>query len=318
MKRVSIDIVTSALNEELCIDEFVARVNQVFTEERDYSHRITIIDNGSTDATWSRIVDQSKKFKNVRGIRMSRTFTFDAALTCGIDHATSDYLIIMASDLQDPPDVIHYFLREREKGFDQVVARIIKRAHVPALRRLLSNIFYRVTFWATDGLIPKNVSDYRLMSRRVYENVKLLRENHRFMRGLTAWTGFSTSFVDIERPNRFAGKSKWLGLDLFTVLFNAIRATFAFSVKPLWIVSFFCFVFGAFSFIGLAILIFLFVVNGVPFNGFGSLIGFAVLSFGILMFTLGVISLYLSLMYEETQKRPIYVIASTTHFSIDK
>lgn len=310
--RTTIDIVTSALNEELCIPEFIARINKVFELEPQYSHRITIIDNGSTDSTWNEIIKYSGFSEVVRGIKMSRTFSFDAALTCGIDHAEGDFLVIMASDLQDPPETIHSFLRQVENGFDQVVARVEKRGQVPWLRRNLSTLFYKFTFWATDGLIPKNVSDFRIMSRKVYKSVRLLRENHRFMRGLSAWTGFKTTTITIERASRFAGKSKWLGLNLFTVLSTAVRATFAFSVKPLLVVTFTCFFFGIVSIISLVPLTLLFILRGVPFGGFGTLIGFAIISFGTIMITLAIISLYLTLIYEETKNRPLYIIDSIT------
>jgi dolichol-phosphate mannosyltransferase len=310
----TVDIVTSALNEELCISEFISRVNKVFDNETAYSHRIIIIDNGSTDSTWEVISKHVCTSKHVRGIRMSRTFSFDSALTCGMDQAESDYLVIMASDLQDPPEVIHDLLREIEKGYDQVVVRIGKRGEVPWLRRVLSRCFYGFSFWATNGLIPKNVSDFRLMSRKVYCNVRQLRENHRLMRGLTAWTGFSTTSITIERPNRFAGKSKWLGTNLLTVMLTALRATFAFSVKPLLIVSLTSIIFGVTSIFSLLPLTVFFIIYGVPFGGFGSLIGFAILSFGILMLTLGVICLYLSLTFEETQNRPLYIIESTIQY----
>ena len=242
---------------------------------------------------------------------MSRTFSFDAALTCGIDQAESDYLVIMASDLQDPPEVIHDLLREIEKGYDQVVVHIGKRGEVPWIRRMLSKCFYSFNFWATNGLIPKDVSDFRLMNRKVYCGVRNLRENYRFIRGLSAWTRFNTTSITIERPNRFAGKSKWLSTNIFTILSAAIRSIFAFSVKPLLIASFSSIVFGVLSILSLIPLTAFFIIYGVPFGGFGSLIGFAVLSFGILMTTRGIISLYLSLTFEETQNRPIYIIDST-------
>ena len=311
VQKARVDIVTSALNEELCIAELTSRLEQVFQNEPLYSYRITIIDNGSSDSTWSEITKLAKKSKNIRGIRMSRTFSFDSALTCGMDFADADYLIIMASDLQDPPEVIHDLLREIEKGFDQVVVHVGKREYVPFVRRFLSSIFYKFNYWATDGLVPKNVSDYRIMSRRLYLSVQKLRENHRFMRGLSAWAGFKTSSVTIVRPNRFAGESKWLGINFFEVLSTAIRATFAFSIKPLLIVSFTSFLLGIISFMSLIPMSLLFLINGVPFGGFGTLIGFAVLSFGTLMTAFGVIALYISLIYEETKQRPLYIIQET-------
>ena len=225
--KITVDVVTSALNEELCIPEFIARMRKVFDSEANYLFRLTIIDNGSSDKTWNLIEEQAKNYPNIRGIKMSRTFPFDSALTCGLDHAESDYLVIMTSDLQDPPETLPDLLRESEKGFDQVVVKIRKRSQVPWPRRLLSQLFYRISHWSTNGLIPRNVSDYRIMSRKVYSQIKLMRESHRFMRGLGAWVGFNTSSVTIERPNRFAGKSKWLDTSFLSVLSTGVKGIFA-------------------------------------------------------------------------------------------
>jgi len=307
-KKTTIDIVTSALNEELCVPEFISRMRKVFDSEPNYLFRLTIIDNGSSDKTWNLIEEQAKNYPNIRGIKMSRTFPFDSALSCGLDHAEGDYLVIMTSDLQDPPETLPDLLRESEKGFDQVVVKIKKRSQVPWPRRLLSQLFYRISHWSTNGLIPRNVSDYRIMSRKVYAQIKLMRESHRFMRGLGAWVGYNTSSVTIERPNRFAGKSKWLDTSFLTVLSTGVKGIFAFSVKPLSILSFVCTLIGVVSLLSLIPLTAIFIINGVPFGGFGSLIGFAILSFGIIMLALGVIALYVGLIYEDTKKRPIYLV----------
>lgn len=306
--KKTIDVVTSALNEEMCIPEFIDRIRRVFEKETDYSYRLTIIDNGSSDRTWNLIGEYVKRNKNIRGIKMSRTFALDSALTCGLDYAEKDFVILMTSDLQDPPETIHLLLREIEKGFDQVVVRIKKRDQVPLLRRSLSQAFYRISSWSTEGLIPKNVSDYRIMSRKVYSQARLLRESHRFMRGLVAWTGYNTSSVTIDRPDRFAGESKWLNMNLFSVLSISVKGILAFSSKPLSIISFFSVFFGGLALLSLIPLTAIFFIQGVPFGGFGTLIGFAILSFGMIMISMGTMALYVGLIYEETKRRPIYVV----------
>jgi hypothetical protein len=228
---------------------------------------------------------------------VSRTFSFDFALTCGLDHADSDHLVIMASNLQDPTETIPSLLREIEKGFAQVTVRIGKRSQAPITRRLLTSIFYNLNFWASDGLIPKIVSDFRIMRRKVYKEGKLLRESHRFMRGLSAWTGFNTSAVTIERPPRFAGKSRWLGMSFYSVLASAVRRIFAFSVKPLSIIAFSSIFLGQLALVSLIPLKIVIFTQGVYFGGFGTLIGFAVLSTGVIMITPGTISVYFNSNY---------------------
>lgn len=316
--KITVDVATSALNEELCIPEFIARMRKVFDAETNYSFRLTIVDNGSSDKTWSLIEEETKHCPRIRGIKMSRTFPFDSALTCGLDHAEGDYLVLMTSDLQDPPETLHELLREIEKGFDQVVVKIRKRSQVPWPRRLLSQIFYGMSYWSTDGLIPRNVSDFRIMSKKVYSQIKIMKESHRFMRGLGAWVGYNSSSIVIERPNRFAGKSKWLDMSFFSVLSTGVKGIFAFSAKPLSILSFVCMLLGVVSFLSLIPLTIFFFTNGVPFGGFGTLIGFAILSFGVIMLALGVLAEYVSLIYEDTKKRPIYLIDQIVFSSNDK
>ena len=137
----SLDIATSALNEEGNVIELYERIRKVMNSHPEYDWRLIFCDNNSSDKTWGLISKLSIENANVLGIRMSRTFPLDSAFTCGIDLATADALIIMASDLQDPPEVIHDFLDLYEKGFEQVVARVIKREHVPLISRKLSTIF---------------------------------------------------------------------------------------------------------------------------------------------------------------------------------
>jgi glycosyltransferase involved in cell wall biosynthesis len=305
----SIDIVTSALNEKDCLPELFTRLRTVINSETAYIFRLIIIDNGSTDGTWEIIKSQTKPDLNVIALRMSRTFDLDAAFTCGIDHATADALILMTSDLQDPPEVIHSLLREYENGSEQVLVRITSRKTVPITRRILSKAYYWLMNNLTDGMIPKSVSDFRLLSRDVYENVRELRESHRFMRGISSWVGFKCSYIEIARPPRYAGESKWLGKSLVSVLSTASRSIFAFSIKPLILLSAIGSILSVFSIIALSASVIGWLLVGVPFAGFGVIVSLAILGFSITILALGVIAQYLGLIYEEVKKRPIYIIA---------
>ena len=189
-KATSVDIVTSAFNEEDCLPELFDRVRKVFEGETSYSYRILVVDNGSSDRTWSIIQTYGEQDQRIAGFRMSRNFSLDAAFTCGLDHAESDVAIIMTSDLQDPPESIPALLREFENGYEQVLVRIRSRNSVPLLRRLLSKIFYKTAKKMTGGMLPESVSDFRLVSRKTYSAIRQLRESHRFLRGLGSWVGF--------------------------------------------------------------------------------------------------------------------------------
>jgi dolichol-phosphate mannosyltransferase len=311
MKK-TVDVITSAFNEEDCLPELFNRLNVIAEQENNYDFRFIVIDNGSQDRTWDLIKDIQESDNRYSGIKMSRNFTLDAAFTCGLDHAKSDIAIIMTSDLQDPPEAIPLLLRQFESGYDQVLAKITNRGTVPLLRRKLSESFYKIANFMTGGMLPESVSDFRLVSRKCYEAIRTLRESHRFLRGLGSWVGFKTTNIEIERPPRFAGESKWLGTSLIRVVIHGFQSIFAYSTLPLAWVS----IFGVFASLGsllsLAVLTSMWILLGVPFAGFGSIIAAIVLCFSITILVLGVIAQYIGLIYEEVKRRPLYLISETT------
>ena len=308
----TLDIITSAYNEEECLPELFGRISKVMSSELSYTYRLLVIDNGSFDKTWEVINRECMDSKNVIGIRMSRNFSLDSAFTCGLDYATADLAIIMTSDLQDPPEAIPLMLRKFENGYDQVLAKILKRGSVPLMRRVLSKIFYKLANGMTSGMLPESVSDFRLVNRRTYSAIRSMRESHRFLRGLGAWVGFKTTHIEIERPPRFAGESKWLGMSFFRVVGVASKSILAYSAQPLAWVSVLGFSMSILSFLSLFLLTFFWVVAGVPFAGFGSLIGVTLLGFSITMFSVGILAQYLGLIYEEVKQRPLYLVTETT------
>ena len=308
----SLDIITSAYNEEECLPELFKRINKVMRGESEYDFRLIVIDNGSIDRTWDLICRESEINNKVVGVRMSRNFSLDSAFTCGLDYANADVAIVMTSDLQDPPEAIPQLLRKFEEGYDQVLAKILKRESVPLLRRLLSKIFYKLAKAMTSGMLPESVSDFRLVNKRTYSAIRRLRESHRFLRGIGAWVGFKTTNIDIERPPRFAGESKWLGMSFFRVVGVASKSILAYSAQPLAWVSILGLSMSALSIFGLFVLVIFWIIFGVPFAGFGSLIGVMVLGFSLTMFAIGILAQYLGLIYEEVKQRPLYLVTETS------
>lgn len=308
----SIHVITSAFNEEVCIPELYRQLVDVFELESEYSWKLLIIDNGSSDNTWKIISNISNLDSRVQGVRMSRNFSLDAAFTCGVDLVDSDAAVIMCSDLQDPPHVISQFLREFESGYDQVVAKVIRRDSVPLIRRILSSLFYKFANALTDNQIPQGVSDFRLVSKACYLAMRRMREQHRFVRGLFAWTGFKTKEIPIDRPPRFGGQSHFLGTHLFRVLSWSVQSIISNTTKPLIWISFFGFVSSFLSiFLVLAFSI-LWLIVGVPFAGFGTIVGLVSLGFSLMFLFTGVIAQYLALIFEQVKERPLYLIAEKT------
>lgn len=312
-RKMTIDVITSAYNEEDCLPELFNRLEKVLCKEKKYNYQIHIIDNGSSDRTWEIISKHSSRDKRITGYKMSRNFILDAALTCGLDQANADVAIVMCSDLQDPPETIPSLLREFEKGYDQVLVKIASRESVPLIRRVLSKLFYKIARFMTDQMLPESVSDFRLVNRKTYIAMRSMRESHRFLRGLGAWVGFNTSEIEISRPARFSGESKWLGQSLFNVITIASRSILAYSATPLIWISTFGFIFSLISFIGVSILSITWIIVGVPFAGYGTIVGFISLGFSLTMLSIGVLAQYLGLIYEEVKQRPLYIISEITN-----
>jgi dolichol-phosphate mannosyltransferase len=163
----------------------------------------------------------------------------------------------------------------------------------------------------TGNIIPRGVSDFRLMSRTAYLGVRQLNERNRFLRGLIAWTGYKTATVEIERPKRFAGDSKFVAIKLKKVVNWALSAILVHTTLPLTAISVLGFLFSGFSVLMTFVFSILWLTDGVPFAGFGTIVGLISLGFSLILLSLGVIAQYLALIYEEVKGRPSYLVAET-------
>lgn len=306
MRKRSVDIIIPAYNEEDCINELSERLVSLFVIEKSYKFRVIIIENGSIDSTWSKIIEICKSDKRFTALKLSRNFRMDGGLTAGLDQATADACVLMTADLQDPPELISEFLRLWEKGWENIYGIVTKRGGTGLIRTMNSKLFYWVAEKLTDGRIPKNASDFRLVDKKVYESVRSMKERNRFMRGLFAWVGFASIGVPMHRPPRFGGESK---AHTFKVIDLALKGIFAHSYKPLKFISIIGIFMSISSFMSLIPLLFIWVKDGVPFAGFGSIISTLLLLIGILFLLIGVLSEYVGLVYEEVKSRPNFIIS---------
>jgi glycosyltransferase involved in cell wall biosynthesis len=304
-----LDIITSALNEEKCIIELHLRIVKVMQNLPGYSWRLIICDNGSQDSTWKRIQELSLLDSRVLGIKLSRTFPLDSAYTCGLDLATGDAAIIMASDLQDPPEIIPELISRFEDGFEQVTTKLVTRRKVPLIRRVLTHTFYSLAAKLTGESIPRGVTDFRLLSRTAYEGSRTLRERNRFLRGLLTWSGYKTSVVEFKRAERFAGESVFLSMNLRRVVRESISAILAHTSAPLIWVSISGALLSIISLISIFVFSITWVTGSIPFAGFGTIVGIISLGFSSLLLAIGIISQYIALIYEEVKARPLYLIS---------
>jgi dolichol-phosphate mannosyltransferase len=306
MSKKIISLIIPAYNEEDCVDELFNRLDAVFATEPQYDFEVVIVENGSIDSTWVKLQAIAQKDSRFKILKLSRNFRMDGGLTAGLDFIKGDACVLMTADLQDPPELIPQFLRYWEQGYENIFGVITKREGTGPIRTMNSKLFYWLAGKLTDGRIPRNASDFRLVDRKVYEAVKGMTERNRFVRGLFAWAGFNSIGVPMERPPRFGGVSNAHTLKVIDLAFKGI---FAHSYKPLRLITVFGFVLSGLSFISIVPLFFLWLFVGVPFAGFGTLVGLFLLVFGIVSLMLGILSEYVGLIYEEVKARPNYVVS---------
>ena len=305
MKKL-ITIIVPAYNEEACIEELARQLTAVFAVNDRYDFETLIIENGSVDRTWEILQTINARDPRFKVIRLARNFRMDGGITAGLDYATGDAVVFMTADLQDPPELITEFIKKWEEGYANIYMHVLKRRGTGPIRSFNSRAFYWLAGKLTDNRIPKNVSDYRLLDRKVYEAVRDMKERNRFVRGLVAWVGFKSIGVEAERAERFGGVSNAHSLKVIDLAFKGI---FSHSYIPLKLITMTGVVLSLTSFVSIAVFTYVWVFIGVPFAGFGTLVSVAVLAFGTLTFMLGIIAEYLGLIYEEVKGRPHFVVS---------
>ena len=305
MKKL-ISIIIPAYNEEECVDELAARLKALFATESQYDFEAIIVENGSIDTTWEKLQKIAAVDSRFKILKLSRNFRMDGGLTAGLDYIKGDACVLMTADLQDPPELISEFLRKWEAGWENIYGVVTKRGGTGPIRTLNSKMFYFVADKLTDGRIPKNASDFRLVDKKVYLAIKSMTERNRFVRGLFAWAGFKSIGIPMERPPRFGGVSN---AHTFGVIDLAFKGIFAHSYKPLRLITIFGIFLSAFSFLAIIPLAIIWVTSGVPFAGFGTIISLFLLVIGILSLMIGILSEYIGLIYEEVKSRPNYIVS---------
>lgn len=304
-----ISVIIPAYNEEECVDELASRLGKVFDSEKSYDFEVIIVENGSTDTTWEKLKNITSHDSRFKAIKLSRNFRMDGGLTAGLEYIKGDACVLMTADLQDPPELIPDFLRKWEDGWENVYGVVTKRTGTGPIRTFNSKLFYWLAGKLTDGKIPRNASDFRLVDRKVYLTVKSMTERNRFVRGLYGWVGFKSIGIPLVRPPRFGGVSN---AHTSIVVDLAFKGIFAHSYKPLRFITIAGFLISFVSFVSIPILATIWLIKGVPFAGFGTLVASSLLLFGFTYLILGVISEYIGLIYEEVKARPNFIVSEVS------
>ncbi len=304
-----LSIVAPAYNEAENIDEFYSRILES-TKDLNLDIEIIYVNDGSLDKTIDVIYKQKENNDHITAIDLSRNFGKEIALTAGLDYSSGDAVVVIDTDLQDPPELIPKLVENWNDGYDVVNAKRIKREGESSLKKITSYIYYRVLFRLSDISIPKDIGDFRLLDRKALDALLKLREKHRYMKGLFVWVGFKQKEIEYEREARFKGKTKLNLLSLFNLAFDGLTS---FSIMPLRLASIIGFLSAVTGFLYGATIVIKTIFFHEPVAGFTSLVVLITFFGGIQLLSIGIIGEYIGRIFNETKNRPLYVVKNIKH-----
>ena len=307
MKKIS--VIVPMYCEEKIIDECYNRLTNVLSNIPNYDYEIICVNDGSKDKTLEMLTEISEKDTKLKIISFSRNFGHQPAVTAGLKFVTGDAIVIIDSDLQDPPEEIPKMLKLWEDGNDVIYGKRKKRKGESAFKLMTAKVFYNMLNALSETDIPKDTGDFRLVDRRVVDTINVLPEHNKFLRGLFSWVGYKQVAYEYERNERFAGKTKY---PLSKMLKLAGDGILSFSTKPLKLVG----VLGGFSIlISFAILIYSILSFVFKWNqltpGWTSIMLTVTFFSGIQLLSIWIISEYIARIYDESRDRPQYIIDKT-------
>jgi dolichol-phosphate mannosyltransferase len=298
-----ISIVIPSYNESGNIEGITSKLLHELQQEENFE--IIFVDDGSTDGTLKEIKKVMGISKSVKFISLSRNFGHQRALKAGLDHARGDCVIMMDADLQHPPEMVPVLIEKWRQGNDVVYTIRKDSADVNYFKRLTSKYFYRFINSLSDVQIPSGAADFRLIDRKVLEQLVNVKEHWLFIRGIISWIGFRQIGIEYTVQARHSGKSKYTIRKMFSF---AIQGLTSFSILPLRLSIILGIFFSLFAFLyGIYALYMKFFTDAV-IKGWTSILISVLLLGGIQLVCLGVIGEYLGKMFIETKRRPSYIV----------
>lgn len=306
MKKL-ISVIVPMYYEEEVAYECYNRLYSVLSNIEGYKYEILFVNDGSTDKTLSILKEIADRDTNVKVLSFSRNFGHQVAVSCGIDHAKGDAVVIIDADLQDPPELIPDMIKLWEQGYEVIYGKRKKRKGETKFKLFTAKIFYQVLDHLSDVHIPRDTGDFRLIDKKVVNVLKSLTEHNRFLRGLVAWTGFKQIPIEYERDERFAGETKY---PLKKMIKFAADGIISFSSKPLRLIM----GLGIISVV-LALLIMLYAILSYilpsieTVSGWTSIMVTVTFLGGIQLISIGILGEYIARIYDENKNRPLYILS---------
>ena len=301
----TLSIIVPVYNEQEMLPLFHQQLCNALELLPDEPCEIVYINDGSTDDSWSIMQSLSAGCADIELLNLSRNFGKEAAVTAGLDHVRGDAAILLDADLQDPPALIPYMLKAWREGYDVVEMKRRERHGESAFKKWSAHLYYRLLDTLSDVPIERDVGDFRLLSRRVIDEIKRLPERNRYMKGIMAWPGFRRTIIEFDRPERVAGETKWSFWQLVKLAMAGITS---FSVKPLKMATWAgALVSGAALIYGLVILSKT-LLFGEPVAGYPSMMLAILWLSGVQLIAIGVLGEYVGRIFVESKGRPVYLV----------
>jgi len=299
-----ISVIAPIFNEVESIPELHRRVRTVL-ESIGEPWELLMVDDGSTDGSTDRIRELASQDHHVRPVMFARNFGHQLAVTAGLDYACGQAVIIIDSDLQDPPEVISDMIAKWREGYEIVYAIRAEREGESWFKLLTASLFYRLIYRITDVKIPMDTGDFRLLDRKVVDVLKTMRERHRFLRGMSIWVGFKQTGVEYRRAARFAGETKYPFKKMFKFAWDAVTS---FSYLPLQVATYLGFVSAGISILAIPLVIILRLAGSRGFEGQATTLIAVLFLGGVQLISLGILGEYIGRLYDEAKGRPLYIV----------
>lgn len=306
MLEPTFSIVTSVFNEAKSLPEFHRRVCEVMKATGE-PWELILVDDGSVDGSTEIIRQLGREDPAVRPVIFARNFGHQIGITAGLDYSRGRAVIILDSDLQDPPEVIRDLIERWREGYEVVYAVRSERVGENWFKLFTASLFYRLIARITDVDIPLDAGDFRLMDRMVVDVLKQMRERHRFLRGMSAWVGFRQAGVPYRRAARFAGETKYPFRKMIRLAMNAVTS---FSYFPLQLATYVGFFSAGISILSIPVVIALRLLGGAsaPLVGQATTLIAVLFLGGVQLISLGILGEYIGRLYDEAKGRPLYIV----------
>jgi len=297
-------VIAPIFNELQNIPELYRRVKETLDSTGD-SWELVMVDDGSTDGSTEALRQLAKQDSRVRPVIFARNFGHQIAVTAGLDYALGQAVVIIDSDLQDPPEVVLDMIAKWREGYEVVYAVRTEREGESWFKLFTASLFYRLIYRITDVDIPLDAGDFRLMDRQVVDVLNSMRERFRFLRGMSAWVGFRQIGVPYRRAARMAGETKYPFRKMLRLALNAVTG---FSYFPLQLATYLGFVTAGLSILAIPVVAIGRLTGSQAFSGQASTLIAVLFLGGVQLISLGILGEYIGRLYDEAKGRPLYIV----------